>query len=512
MAYRKPPLKALMQIAFILNVNYDGHNSRRLQFIKFYERLSNQLTHHYPSEEACEILLGALVFEMEWIKLKEYYGFSAQLKNKFFYHSGSRLYTEIKKKLNIFEHNPLSDDEQLVYVFCFYNAINHLQRVYSDFIESHENLLIDIVEVLKHIKQRQAKRIAIFAEGEPSLVALQKNIYQLARNYQQAAASRWFKNTKREALIQFIKLINQAYLKETGSHPTPTHDIDKDFAYLNTCTVQLGVFLFALLNIYKEYGLLPATRSQLFKQCLQALNIQKLNAITVDKKIVWLEALSKFLRKIKKNHLYDELIQSVPVGVRYHFSEFQNMVDGYLFEEQIKKKQLSPLAQYMTQVTSSFAQYGMGIAFAQLMSEVALPGVGATLGGPVGFVVYGTGAIVATQLGRLVSDRVIDKSISYIYAMVLEKIGYAIAHKTVGAVTYTFSVSKEGLHHLLAHPALPTEDRIFIKRWINTLLQVSDEVVSNKDKQKIRAMLGLESTLVLTTLDEPNPALGLTKS
>lgn len=484
MGFQPPALEGFGKLAEILKTNYQKENLQRLAFIQIFEKCIS-------STRDIAVLMGACVLEMELIR-KEYKGFSPKEVKGYFYTSGSSVYSTIESGLGITKKNDLHDDECLIYLFKFYEYIKNLPEETAFFAGSKQHLLNKIKDALKEIKKREENRIELLAQGVPKLLALQKNILALIPDYKKATATRWFPNFKRKLLLEFIELVNETckllYTENTITKKNEDHL--PEFAYLHTCNVLLGMMLFALVKIEKEYKFLSPSRSELFKHCLQSINAKSLKSIDYEKKILWLKTLSRHIDNIHNQLDYR----------KKDLSKWQIEIDKFVVELETKKNKPSRIISYVSTATGYAAKYGISFAITQAARTYALPAMGGALvsglTGPLGLVIYSAaGTMIMTQLGQLVKDNLMPSALAYVYAFILEKIGNVVANTTVGIATYTFTATKQGFQALLGHPALKSEDREFIIDWINTLLKLPNDIMPEKEKSQIRNVLGIENEL-----------------
>lgn len=452
--------------------------------------------HSFPDNA---VLMGVPVFELEAIRKEpQYKGNSPRIKQGYLSKSGSNVFTLIEDRLSS-EKNQLNDDECLIYLFKLYEYIKNLEtEKIAKLGQNKDRLVKQIHEYLKAIKNREKSRIELLAYGTPKLEVLQKKILEMMPNYQKATSSRWFSNSKRISLLEFITLINKT-IKVFYSDPSSKKkdNDEQECAYTQSCNVLLGILLFALISIEKEYKFLSPlgnkitnNGSELFKSSLDILNAKSLKTIDIDKKITWLKALSKHIDDINNKLHYK------PKELRSWLLE----IDKLIVEQEIKKNRPSRSITYAAKATGYAVQCGVSFGLAQVARTYALPVLSGALvtglTGVIGLVIYSaTGLIVMTGLGRFVSENLMPPAVAYVFTWVLEKIGKEVANKTEGVATYTFVATKQGFQKLIGHPAFKREDREFIYEWINTLLKLPDDIVSEKEKNQIRSVLGIENEI-----------------
>lgn len=514
MRYQPPIYKIFQTLPIELKHGYlkaKGENPQRLDFIRLYEKLVNNLKLDTP-ENAIKVLLGALIYEMEIIE-KEYKGSSPEIRKGWVYNTGSQLYTDIIQALGISKDNILNDDERLIHLFRFYHYIEKIapENFADDLLCKTKAMLLNNIKViLKRVKQREFKKIDLLVHGAPNLTALKKNISQIYVNYQQAVSSRWFQNKKRNSALVFIDFIehtcNDLYGKDIPEKNQTEES--KDIAYLQAYNTRMGMIVFALTTINNEYTVLSAERSVLFQKCLKTINTKGLDKLEIDKKITWLRALSTHLSNIKSMKEYHQSLKSSweAQGLG-NLDHLQKHIDNELMILETEKSRPSRALEYLGGATSYAAQYGIGYAATKYLANVTLytiPKLGlwaaAAATGPVGLVFYGAaGTIISTQLGRFVKDKIVPAAVAGLYAKLLEKIGEAVGNATAGVVVSAFSVSAKGISHLIGLYRQHAHDS-FVQEWVDTLLGLPDDIMSRDEKDQIRQVLGIEQPVYQQSL------------
>ena len=137
------------------------------------------------------------------------------------------------------------------------------------------------------------------------------------------------------------------------------------------------------------------------------------------------------------------------------------------------------------------------------MTMLSIPAVGGLVAsaamGPVGLVVYGTaGTIIATQLGRLVKEKLVPQAIASLYSKILEKVGEKVGNAAAGVVVGSFSVTAQGIRRFMGY-CKETENDNFLEEWIDTLLLLPEDIMPDLEKKEIREVLGLEYDATLST-------------
>lgn len=500
MSHIMPTLERLQEIALELIKLYKNDNEKRKKFLRLYHALAVKSHQEKDIKKACQKLMGALVFELEFIKEVEYSGRSPE-KNKSLIGrltgTGSSLYTIIKELLGITPDNFLNDDQRLIYLNKFYW---HVKEKYP---HDHE-LIKNVEERLKVVKEREMDRISVLAQGIPALNILKKNLAKLFDDYDKAASFRYYRNAKRFQSLNFIDIISQTadQLYHTDAIKNDVDNLTKDYAYLLSTNARAGAVLFVLLTIdkeYKGYEYLTRERGILFEKCLKVLGLKSLKNLSADKRIELLRALSLHINILKMNRpSYDTLSQQwLKIGI--DMETYLTDIEKFINEQEILKNEAS----WSKTIANYLVRYGLGFAAAQYAADIVLPAISTTviggMTGPVGMAIYlAGGTLVATQLGRLVNDEVITPGSAKLFAWTLDKVGSKITDVTADAAAVTIEMTKEGYNALRGHPALSAKDQEFNQDFIDTLLELPHSILPEEEKDQIRAVLGQEKEVEQT--------------
>lgn len=455
-----------------------------------------------------ELKAALLIFLEENISRKEYRGHSSKRRKGYVYTSGSDLSKIIEEKLAVSSDNVLRDEERFIYLSDLYYYIKdhiHYEELNHPIWKSKQNLLNDICLAMSQVKKRDEERVRLLTHGAPKLNMLLNYIEELHETYNEACKLRLFTNSNRKNLLKFVQFISKAC--------ESSFNIEKggDDNYEETYKAILGLLLLGIMQINAEYKYFFSPQggylnkgSELFKSLIKLLNVEDLNEIPYDDRIEWFRALTNKISNVKKAEMQElrmewlkEIaepsgdatpLQKLDEKILKKTASFQEKIDFYVNQLQREKRQSSFPARCLAKGISFGAQYGIGCALASQVMPL-LGGVAAgVLGGPVGVVVYAAaGTVLMTKLSGIIPGPV-----SWAYGWVLDKIGTAIGDTTVNVVKYTFSVGKNGLQMLLGHPGLKPEDREFMQRYIDAILNAPVRVVSEEEKSQLRLVLGIE--------------------
>ena len=143
-------------------------------------------------------------------------------------------------------------------------------------------------------------------------------------------------------------------------------------------------------------------------------------------------------------------------------------------------------------------QYGAGAA----VVRYGLPALGrlaiGSMSGPVGIIFYIAGStIFLTQLGVIVSNNVIPRAVLYVYGCALEKVG----NKATDTANSFAKTANQKIQTWWGYERLSQEDKDDLEDYIqNTLLQLPQGVLSEKDKEQIRVVFGFENKQLIAPL------------
>lgn len=511
MAYKGPTLKDLYALAAELKKSYQGTNIKRLSFIALYDQLVSQTMQKTDlPENIINVLIGALIFEMADIKFFEYGGGSAKLRVGRFYNSGSHLYSLIKSKLYITSTNKFGYDERLFYLNQFYKYIDKVypeegcldlhQRMKSPATwKTNKELKDNVHKAITPILKKNSDSLHYLVHGVPVLTALLKNLQKLEDEYSHSKSNYTAYNPKRLAMINFIKLIIQSYQgKEVNSM---------------SWQVCVGAAIFALMQINNEYRVFDPTRSALYRSCLHAINANNLDDIEIDDRIKCLTLLSSHLIALQENQTeYNALLSKTLDASTIQKIDYTNFAnDIKLFQAKLPeyisglekiKNTPSTSGYYLSSGVSYFFQYTAGPVVVQTAKNLIVGGIsvgGFFAAGPIGSAIFGAaGAMLVSGISRMVGEGILWSVTANMCAWLLEKVGNTLGEVTANVVSYPFSATPKGFEEL--RMKLKPEDDVVFVNMVNTLLELDDASITDKEKEHIRNVLGLENDEKLVPL------------
>lgn len=492
MPYQVPALPELTAIIRELRDAYKNSNALRLSCISLLEKIAAGIE-SAPEQDRRDILLGGLIFVMTDIA-KEYSWLSPER---------STLYKTIAAKLNLSEQNLLNDDQRFMYLGRFYLHLAKNETtvdISGSYWKSKAALLSYVENDIKLLKKREEERLEALQAAQPTLNAVEKEIDQFCEAYlAEYNNRRFFRSESRVQLVNFIKFIRQTCRDQFSDEKV----LESEDLYLKSCYIRLGLIMYVLLAINEEYGFFKPegnrylgkyNGSSLFKMCEKALNINGLSDLTCDQKMAWLNVLYAHVLEVSsKTEQYgnNPLFRDMAVHkekLRHlctHKSELHNQPGWGMWA--------------VTSATSNVVSYSVGAAATQMVSaavvETAAMGTlttaAATVGlatGPAGWLMFGAGAIIMTQLARTALPAAGGLAFAYLQDWVATATSNATRH----VIRRTFSRNRpEGFWELDKHPRLPSEEREFIEKWMRTTLALPDSIIDAKEKAHIRDILGI---------------------
>lgn len=493
MRYKKPENAALRNLAKDLKLAYTTPNPKHLCFITLLEKLTHATRFDILSNTPFNVLMGTCIFAMESIA-HEYHYLSPER---------ARAYKFFRDALLIGPDNQLTHEEKLIYLSRLFDYVKNCAAddlVKETIWESKEKLQEAILNCLRQVINKQSTHIQHLLAGPPTAVALKSNIQTAHNQYDVARRSRFFQNHSRMALANFVDFINktcdEVYREENVAQ--------QDEVYLRSYMTRMGAVYFALRKIEDGRGWLE-WNSALYAEYLKSINAKSINHIEIDKKIMCLSTLMghiEFIQRANKKLIEREKAQGF------------NDIENYLTDVHIAiLKQLANLAEEQKNpltvasrfgaVTNYAAQYGFNLIAQKLARDIVLPNIGGVVldgaAGTVGFVIFGpTGAVIATQLGRLVREQLIPAAVATVFANVLERIGSTVGSAAAGVVVLPFTLTANGLRSLLnLYSELEPDDKDFNKQeWIEALLSLPEELFSKDNKEVIYRTQAIERKAV----------------
>lgn len=484
MAYEAPTLEELCAEINRLKERYSKNklkaNDARLESILLIERLSKQILHTKNINQR-DALIGLLLFVQ--IKIEYKYGsLSTWLPA-----DRGELNSLLKSILKISHENTMSQQERLIYLARFYEfSQSHLQDdCFVDLHYKNKNAFIKSIDIkLKQTIAAQHKYIEYVLKEAPDYDALVRNIDIAISAYEKEYNNRYsyFKNPERESTLNFSKLVLTSvkqWMDEIKKSQLDEKFLAIQRAYL--CNVLNGMMLLAIMPIYKSYNRLPATRSALLRGFLNAFN-KKYDDYTHDERIQFLKALLGHLEKTNLNFAaYKNL----------NYKKICDTINYLVAEEEIDKNTPTYKEVYTSIAINYAAQYGIKLLVTRATTTVVMPNIGAMVvgasTGPLGIISYGVaGALIETQLGKLVQEQIIDRATAMVYEYVLTAIGTYIGQFAAPNIMLAFEVTGDSLSRLLGfYQDLQGFDQGFAKKneWVKTIHDLPNHLIPEKEKR-----------------------------
>lgn len=518
MAYTAPSLSELRKLVEQLEKEYKNTNPQRLSFLTLLKTVIDATAVSQDSI-ATKVILGALILEMGLIEDESYFAPRATM------------YALLKKSLNITKDNQLGDDERLIYTHALYD---HINKLFSDntiqfmrekqpvFIwKNKDSLLQCIHDRMKAIRKRDTDRIDRLVHARPGVEALRDGTKKLAREYQKMARAQqgsWFfkRDVRRDELTNFIDLVDKSCdVFYQQNIPADASEQFRRKLINDECETRRGLLLFALLQISKQYKMLSpeggwfTSGSQLFKETLQILNVDHLEDISPEEKTDLLKALQTHLNLMRENPaewkaFLDIAAKCGIIPLNTDKELYLDKIQYYKVEQDKQKYDpqgrsgiASTAVGYATQSTTTYAlSTGAGSYVVKGMVGAAAM----SLGGVPAVAVYAGGTLLISGLSSLVGERIVTAVTTNLYEWLLDKVGASVGSVAAGIVNLSNDVSNETIYAL--RMKLKPEDEKLFCDWVNTLLELPLDIVSEKEKICIRKVLGLDPECMLLPLHE----------
>ncbi len=503
MPYHPPTKDSINNFITNLSQYYTGSNQERLNLIKLI-----QMVHSKTSlEQSDNISLGLLVFGLEKIA-KEYKYTGAKRSRRFLFSTGSTLADILAEEgLGTHDENTLTPAKKLIYLAAL------LTYVEKNSIElpGYKNKALFISEVKSIIKanlHRSDEDIKVLLKKRPSSAILMKNFSQLPEKYHQKRAGR-------EKFIEFIKILEQeCSIHHLDEAQVPLQNQLQDIGNRPIgYTVRFGALVYIMSQIEEEYSVTSPSNSYLYQLCQQTTNIEKSSDIDPLEILTYYSELFSFIPKINPTQRTDCGWQDKGFreGKVFFLDMQKNLSD--IMSQLINAIHTTDSHPYLASVRSTIqntTQFGMSMFSTSIASNLAEFNVCKNLvsgaAGIVGFACFGAeGAVIASQVGTLVEQRLIPTGVQRLLGRVLNQIGSVIGNTTGQVVYLTFSIPMDTTYYLLGfgrntgkfikdEELKPYDD----KEWIMSLLELPQDLFPEEKKVKIRTIEETETKKIET--------------
>lgn len=465
-------------------------NSTHVESITLIQRLAKQiLASDTTPQQKTNCLLGLVLFvllknEHKWGRISKYLP-----------EDHGELTKLLKGILGLSKTNTMLQQERLIYLNHFYHfAKNTLQDEWvADLHYKNKTQFLQSVDIkIKQTLELQENYINYVLKEAPDYLSLENNIDTAIKNYEAIFKSRWlnqwsyFKNTKKESDIHFVKLVQtacKAWMDSiTNSHAEEKFTaVQKEFIY----SVRQGLALSIFMPMYHAHYLSPTGSilnhgSELCLQLSSALNKTYYDFDPAER-IRLVKTLLEFIEKANINFSnYPDLNKKAICEHLNHLIAVEEMAKGI---PTFKEKSAGIVVGYC-------AQYGINILLNNLAADIVMPHVGnmiaGSVAGPLGIVSFGVaGLVIESQLGDLIQKKIIDKATAMAYEYVLNAIGAYVGQFAAPNIILTFEISATSLSKLLGfYHDLKKFDQQFAQKvdWIKTLHDLPDHLVNKKTK------------------------------
>lgn len=515
--FKLPKDVNLATLGSLLRTDYKRSNIKRLDCISLYERSSPKIVSDKRVKYPNDLFMGFVSLYLE-LGMHEY-NFRDPMHSQFF--------SSLVNRVGITAENSLEDDERYVYLGMLFRYINKITP--DEFKpcqtwQTKEAFAQAIHDALKRVDRREKRRKDLLIHRMPDLNILEKNIDETEDEYTLEVAKRWFPSmvssnrAPAKMLVRFVRdCCKKMYDLDTSKEIKENREGDDKYLreYLKLESIHRGLSIFIPLQIWGgEYKYLPAERSAYYRIFMEKMSCDSLDDYTLDQRIDWLTALKELLADVQK--LKPALVAEWKK--QDNFPDLDKValdIEQNICQLMKKKHEQSTPVRLAGAVLRRGTHYAVSAAAARYLTGMALPaitgGVGTLLAGPLGTAI-GLGAgiagtFAAAELGRFLSQTIVPSFISNLYVTVIDRIASTLGDGVARLAFATFRVTKGGLARMLGFYNKFVDDN-FSEEWIQTLLEMPDDIVKQEEKKRICTVWGLKMPEA-ATMREKNPQVTL---
>ncbi len=525
MSYILPNLNEILTLAKLMDLKSLNEKPGRLKLAAMLAKISNLIEIQDQSEGSnkealCASLVGAYIYCLESIG-QEYHLHSPEFKNGYIYNSGSPLYSTLAKILKLHASNQVTTRERLIYLNKFYQFIeknrDRVDEQLKDDNLNHAQLLINVRSMLIKQLNLLTNTIAKTVNAIPTEKAITAHMEKLPENYNQkkakAHSQSWFgvrNNRNRIFLAQLAQAVSTIKCHEEEDLPPNV--------FARSQRIKMGALLYITSSIANEYYLRSPNNSVLYTECRNLLNASNEDNLDETQRLACLTAFKSYI----EDHTARGAIEDF--GLTHFKSREQLNTDKTLHKRDVNllenidpaleniAKQIESMQESLNKsilsqwpLTTTFATigmilgavpgYGVGSTFRLELSE------GSSYSKSIG---QGVGRLATVYFGRaslrgyftfLVSDFIIDSTLSRAFAKVFEVVGMAAGGVVGGAVGFTFELTYKGLRevcirYLDFYDHHPDQMRNADAELIRCLLELPPELFSLENQNRIKYSLG----------------------
>lgn len=524
-------------------------NPNRLSLIALYKYLI-YTSRDLKSPKMADIWAGAVIAILERIRREYYYQYSFNyFLNYVFNVENSEVFKLFARVLKIDDKHPLTDEDAIRYANKFFQystgmfeedrLIEHMKDTLNpevwkkikinkekyDFVwKDKKELVQDLIYTLQTLRNRDSQRIRQLVYATPENDALRKIMAEMSIAYAEATKTEgtgawfksWFKDPSRDPMIRFIDVIDRTSIERYEGNSI-LQKTEED--------TRRGTIAFIVLDIYRKSTFNPeggwiTTGSKLFQLAKPGLGAKTLDEVPIQSRIDWLIKLNEHINAIRKDKKYFNSVVEALKKEKWgsQFGDIKpDLIDSEMMQFQktiaeVKCDQEELLKQptRMVRATSTVANYTTQYATytgTVMLGEYAIKTAAQTIAvstGPIGTVVWVGGSFLFSGLGTLISNSVLTFTGASIYLWLLSRVGNRAGNlvgSAVGVVQdkLTISGNKDELDELRQN--LSQEDEKLFTDWINTLLTLPKEVITDEEKKNIRNVLGLNKDCLLKMIE-----------
>ncbi len=483
--FQIPSLEILQSTPLLLEKNSAIDDAQYYSYVELLKKVIEQIQKESDLEKIKSILVGAHLFEIEMVRSQ--YSYFSKPKHT--------VDQTLEKQLGIGPQHILSNDEWLTYLSDFYFFVKEKMNE-TDFKSLHEALfnkkkmkliwdqknafMAEVHFALKQVINRHAQYISKLVHGVPDLIALRKNIADLRSHYNKARESRYFskQNTDRDRKFDVIDFLNKAlFVFYPEKFPSK-------YTYLQAeeADIRKAILFDVLLDIQDDYKILSpkggwiTNGSEFYKISLRALNVEDISEIDGIQKVRGLQALLSYIERVRRYWATErkQMSETLSDDLEKYYS---TVTKRFCYEESQLKE-----SSYLRRGVIALASYSLTQFLKKNVFRGTVIGIGTLVGGV-------SGGAVGLAAGVLLHSGITSEVAAYLLTYAFEKMGDMTVDQAQEIVSRFKQHQENG--EPFWHALKPDEQPVFVK-FINTLLKLPADLISDEEKARIRNILGLD--------------------
>lgn len=488
------------------------------QLAEIHEFISSQSTTTNANE-----LTYAYVYYLEYINQEyEPYYISPEFQIGYLFNSGSPFYSFLAKQLTITKENPLNARDKFIFLSQFKEFISKHAKELEPKLKSVtvEQLQKQTDLMITHLLEIMAADIAKIVNAVPTEESVTEHLATLLDRYEKLKKAKydssWLpgffisQNPNRIVYAQLAKLISTIQCKE--------NNVLSD-SMARTHQFKLGILLFIVKELGNECWFpswLREPRSVLHGESKKDLNAETIQNLKPKQALQCLSAFRSLISSNEERTKLDELARATfkeKNTLTYIDIELDKICASIETMETALRTELNIDTNWP--VTKAFGNAGekVGAAPGYAMGWIMGPLISKTE--PFHNAKISVGTVMANSARTLLQlnssslftfvmgDMFIDSTISRVLALILQEVGRHAGFCIGSAFGFGVDCSYKSVHalgtHLLQYSdSHPIEMRNVDREFVQCLLLLSPQFLSEKEQAQIRYAQGSEDTYVPT--------------